>query len=245
MPARPALIALILCGAVPAFAGVVRSPQGLLSVDASAGQTLEGVLEQVSHEVSLEMLLIDPAVRSWPVTVSVHDKTTPEALQAILSAAGVNYVVMGNKLYAGDPGAAVAFVPSSGRSAEASPTTEAKQEAAEEPQDAATLAQYESEQQQHFDQLMHVMAPVEHPPGPRTVTLPFPDAEGNLRTVEVGPSQDGTVALPFPGADGKLTRVRQDPALRHVPPPGLTSPVPTIPAKPVPDAPAPPPDQKN
>ena len=219
-----------------------------VSVSASGTYSVEAIevplvtlLYQVSAHAPDHLVLVEPAVQDRSVTLSLRGVSRAEAVEAIVRAAGVDFIVWGDRVFAGDPDAAVPLedLQERAQDLEAAPesvTFESGGSPQEPPAQgdggAGHMAAEESgggedapaaDVEASYDELFPRLLP--QPRQAQTegkVTLPFPGPDGEFRTVTVDPNAPRTEFVsPFPGPDGKLKVVPIAPGTEELPPPGF------------------------
>jgi hypothetical protein len=209
------LLATTLLVSVPAGAqSIVRSADGRVSLVADA-VPLALLLDRFAQLIDLKPS-VQPGLGDRLVTVKLDSLPIPAALEQVLLAADVDYVLAGG----GDGPVRIAVRDS--QPPKELLTRESAQKPTEDPTPVGEQPSTRPTDLAAAERLVELLAPAPRrkPVPGESVVLPFPGTDGNPETVVYSPPPPGTARLPFPGPDGEpLTVVRppEMPARQGVP----------------------------
>lgn len=207
------LVATFLASVPAAAQSVVRGTDGRVSVVAEA-IPLATLLDRFAQLVDLQAS-VQSGLSDRLVTVKLESLPIPAALEQILIAAEVDFVLVGG---AGGP---VRIAVRDSRVPKESPAVPADVARVGDPRqqqvdDAGSVGEESPTSLSDFaaaERLAQLLAPTQRKSSPgESVVLPFPGPDGNPQTVVYSPPPPGTARLPFPGPDGEPLTVVGPPA---------------------------------
>ena len=201
------VFAVLLYGAAHGWTqSVTPEDEGRISIQARDVR-LGKLLRELETVSSMGRLLIDPDVEAKTVSVSLENVDVADALEEILSGAGIDFVIWGGKnqvlgVFAGDVDDAL-LVQGEGELFDSAEKSARRDETDSELEETAEFAESEPSDEDRDQAFQHMQEALS--PQPRQdsgmVTLPFVYSDGIPITVPVDPANKIN-ALPFPGPDG-------------------------------------------